>query len=379
MRIGGPPSGRAERAVMRGAARGAARAGLLAAAILAALGLTACAEKITTVDPSFTAPEGAASAQSGLAVWREIPNHLYIYVRGQPDADPPIPHVLVDSVTVATTLAGQLHGVIRDSTTSNSYQVYRREPNGGYRELYDFSAVPARRWFDRGWEIYHFTDPDTVVPTRTYIGRGVLGGAATLASPLTNEASDLVRAVQNITYTGPTGFDAIGNPSPLDSLFRMEWVPVQNAVAYYIHVYQWSFNLIHLEEQIASGMPAPLFIGKSLDILVAYMPAPSPPGARVAFTMPTPSARPVEARILTCRQTRYGQEYLVRISAVDANGQLIAYTYGSNSQELVGDIPGGISLPSSQFAVYPMGAVKVVPSRPHPAPNRARRVEAQRP
>ena len=382
MRHGSTPSGRAERAVRTGAAPTAAvRAGLLAAIALAALGLTACGEKITTVDPSFTAPEGAASTQSGLAVWREIPNHLYIYRRGNLDADPPIPHVLVDSVTMATPLPGQVHGVIHDSTVSNSYQVYRRETNGGYRVLYDFNAVPTRRWFDRGWEIYHFTDADTVVPTHTYLGRGVVGGGATATSPLTNEASDLVRSVQNITYTGGVGgVDRDNNPIPLDSLFTMKWLKVTNAVAYYIHVYQWSFNLIQLEEQIASGMPAPLFIGKSRDILVAYMPAPNPSPAELSFTMPTPNARPAEVRILTCRETRFGQEYLVRISAVDANGQLIAYTYGSNSQELNGVIPGGISLPTTQFAVFPLGAVKVVPTRPRrPEPNRAGRVAAQRP
>ena len=379
MSVGVPPSRRALRAETGQAPVAGVRAGLLAAVAMAALSLFGCAEKITTVDPSFTAPEGAASTQAGLGVWREIPNHLYIYRRGNLDADPPIPHVLVDSVTMATTLPGQIHGVIRDSTTSNSYQVYRREPNGAYRELYDFSAVPARRWFDRGWEIYHFTDPDTVVPTRTYLGRGVVGGGATLASPLTNEASDLVRSVENITYTGGTGFNVVGDPAPLDSLFQMKWQKVTNAVAYYIHVYQWSFNLIQLEEQIASGMPAPLFIGKSRDILVAYMPAPNPSPSEVTFTMPTPGARPAEARILTCRETRYGQEYLVRISAVDANGQLIAYTYGSNSQELT-VLPDGTTLPSSVFAVFPMGAVKVVPSRPHAqALNRAGRVATLHP
>jgi hypothetical protein len=379
MTVGVPPRRRALRAETGQAPVAGVRAGLLAAVAFAALSLCACAEKITTVDASFTAPEGAASTQAGLGVWREIPNHLYIYRRGNLDADPPIPHVLVDSVTMATTLPGQIHGVIRDSTTSNSYQVYRREPNGAYRELYDFSAVPTRRWFDRGWEIYHFTDPDTAVPTRTYLGRGVVGGGATLASPLTNEASDLVRSVQNITYTGGTGFNVVGDPSPLDSLFQMKWQKVTNAVAYYIHVYQWSFNLIQLEEQIASGMPAPLFIGKSRDILVAYMPAPNPSPTEVTFTMPTPGARPAEARILTCRQTRYGQEYLVRISAVDANGQLIAYTYGSNSQELT-VLPDGTTLPSTQFAVFPMGAVRVVPSRPHTqALNRAGRVAALHP
>jgi hypothetical protein len=342
----------------------AGRAAVLVAAGLASAGLLACAKKVTTVDPGFTAPEGAPSNQAGLAVWREIPNRFYIFQRGRPcTGTPPTPHVLLDSVKIVTSLPGQLHGVIRDSTPSNSYQVFRREPNGGYRELFDFTAVAARRWFDRGWEIYHFTDADSAVPTHTYVGRGVVGGAAALGSPLTNEGQDLVREIPNITYTGKTGIDVCGCVSPLDSLFLMEWKAVPNAAGYYIHVYQWSFNLIHVDEQIASGMPAPLFIGKSRDILVAYMLAPSPPGATVSFRMPAPGARPPEARVMTVRETRYGQEYFVRIAAVDAIGQLIAYTYGSFGQRL-SELPDGTQLPTSQFAVYPLGAVKVVPSRP---------------
>jgi hypothetical protein len=342
----------------------ATNAAVPAALVLLALCLASCADKITTVDPGLV-PEGAASTQSGLAVWREIPNHVYVYIRGNPTGDPPVPHVLIDSVTAVSPLPGQVHGVIRDSTTANAYQVYRRETNGGYTEIYDFTATAARKWFDRGWEIYHFTDADTTVPTRTYLGRGVVGGRATLGAPLTNEASDQVRAVHNINYRGATGFDSQGEASPLDSLFLMEWDAVENAVAYYIHVYQWSFNLINLDEQIASGMPAPLFIGKSRDVLVAYMPVPNPPpapGVRVLFRMPTPTATPSDVRILTVRETRYGQEYLVRIAAVDALGQLIAYTYGNNSQELA-SLPDGTTLPSTQFAAYPLGAVRVVPKR----------------
>src|SRR5262249_55777944 len=157
--------------------------------------------------------------------------------------------------------------------------------------------------------------------------------------------------------TGKTGQDVLGNPVPLDSLFLMEWRAVPGAVAYYIQVYQPSFNLVHLDERIESGMPAPLFIGKSHDILVAYMPVSEPQPDPVQFQMPTPDARPPEARILSVRQTHFGQDYLVRISAVDASGQLIAYTYGNDSAPIT-DLPDGSSLPPGQFAVYPLGAVK---------------------
>ena len=351
----------------------ALRTWLSLAVAVAALALASCADKLTTVDPG-AAPEGVASSQTGLTVWREIANRLYLFRRGDPENG--IPHVLVDSIPVSTPLPGQLHGVIRDSTAASGYQIYRREPSGGFTQLFDFTAFPTRRWIDRGWEIYHFTDPQIVVPTYTYQARGVVGGTTTIASPVTNEAHDTTTSVPNITYTGETGFNVVGDPVPLDSLFVMRWNRVPNAVAYFIHVYQPSFSLTNQAEQIASGMPAPLFIGKSLDILVAYMPAPDPQPSLLSFRMPTPDARPPEARVLTVRETRYGQEYLVRIAAVDAFGQLIAYTYGSFSVEITGEIMG-IPIPSGHFVVYPLGAVKVVPSRA-PAPAFAHRTGAGR-
>ena len=361
-----------------GRSRGARlRAGVLAAAALALLGTGACSDKITTVDATFTTPEGTASPQTGLVVWREIPNKLYIFDRGEVDPDCPVAttHVLVDSAAVATPLPGQLHGAILDSTPASAYQVFRRESNGGYRELFDFAPIAARKWIDRAWEVFHFTDPDSVVPSRTYRGRGVVGGTVTLTSPLTQEANKTVRAVEAIHYTGKTGFNACGfvDCAGLDSLFEMKWRPVTGAASYVIHVYQPSFSLTALEEQIASGMPAPLYIGKSVDILVAIMPAPNPSPPEIIFKMPTPSAHPAEARVMTVRQTRFGQEYLVRVSAVDANGQLIACTYGTFSQQLTDNLPGGVTVGSNQFAVYYLGAVRVVPTRPcPPIPNRAR-------
>lgn len=370
----------APRSVSAPAARRIPKAALLAVLAAAALGVGACSDKITSVDPSFVLPEGEASPLVGLAVWREIPNQLYIFRTGDPDAEPPVADVLLDSLEVETDPPGQLNGLIRDSTAASAYQVYRREPNGGVLQLFDFASEPTRRWVDRGWEIYHFIDPDTVVPTRTYLGRGIIAGNASPASPLTNTASDQVRSVVNLTYTGPIGFDGAGDPSPVDSLFPMQWRAVENAAGYYIHVYQPGFNLVRLVEQIESGRPAPLFIGKSRDILVAYLPVPSPPpapGTPVNFTMPSPNARPANARVMTVRQTRYGQEYLVRIAAVDGSNQLIAFTRGHFSQHIA-DLPNGVTLPGNLHAAYFLGAVKVTPSRPRPVPARSRTPEPAR-
>ena len=359
-----------------------ARARLLAAAVLlglVALAVGACSEKITTPDPDYIAPEGVPSPKAGLVVWREIPNRLYLFQTGEPCGDPPVPDLLLDSIIVVTDPPGTLHGMISDSTVADAYQVYRRESNGGILELFDFAYEPTRRWFDRGWEIYHFTDPDTAVPTRTYLGRGVVDGAVTPAAPVTNEASDQVRSVININYTGILGGqDCNHNPIPLDSLFVMEWESVPNATGYYIHVFQPSFNLIRLPEQIASGRPAPLFIGKSRDILIAYMPAQASQPARISLPMPTPGARPLEARVWTARATRFSQEYLVRIAAVDASNQLIAYTYGSYSQHIA-TLPDGTQLPASQHAAYFIGAARLLTTRdPNAFPAPARRTRSPR-
>ena len=83
-----------------------ARAAVLAAGTLAALGLASCSKKVTTVDSSFTSPEGVSSTQVGLTVWRELPNHLYIFRRGQPNADPPARTIRLGRIDLATGTAG---------------------------------------------------------------------------------------------------------------------------------------------------------------------------------------------------------------------------------------------------------------------------------
>src|SRR5207247_5648919 len=123
--------------------------------------------------------------------------------------------------------------------------------------------------------------------------------------------------------SGETGFNSIGQPEPLDSLFVMEWMPAPGAVGYYIQVYQPSFNLTSNFEQMESGVPAPIYAFKSRDILVAYIPAPSNPAARVSFRMPTPGARSkADTTLMTVRQTNFGQTSRVSIAPVDARADL---------------------------------------------------------
>ncbi len=342
------------------------RLGLAAALALAALGLAGCSKQKTTVEPSFSRPEGAPAAAGAaqLVLWREAPAIIEIWQdnlpMGRDDNDRRL-----STIPFGTDLPGRIRGLVLDSTAAGSYQILRRDPAGGYAELKDYLTIPTRRWLDLHWESYVFTDDDTAHALRTYIGRGVIGGAVTLTSPLTNEARDTSRVVANVNYTGSTGFDRDGNPVPLDSLFLMEWTAVPGAAGYYVQVYQPSFNLTTNGEQVMSGMPAPLFVGKSRDILLAYLPEPSPPTARVSLRVPRPGASPPRpgAHFMTVRGTNYGQEYRVRVAAVDALGRMIAFTYGSYGLPITADLPDGGTLLSGQYALYRLGAITVVPSR----------------
>jgi hypothetical protein len=354
-----------------------------AALIIAAGGLSGCSKKKLTADAGYSAPEGTVSGAARLVIWREIPTHIDTYT----DVNPPglgTEDQFLRRVDYGSDLPGRIHGIIFDSSAATGYQILRRDANGGYTQLKDFVAIPTRRWLDRHWKCFAFTDDDTTRASRTYIGRGVFGGVVTAASPLTNEARDTTVAIADIAYTGGTGIDIEGNPVPLDSLFTMKWDAVPNATGYYIHVYVPSFNLTTVREQIMSGMAAPVLVGKSRDILIAYVPAPNPPTPSMSLKMPVPTEVVPGARIMTARVTNYGTAYRVRVSAVDRLGRFIAYTSGSLGIPLTGNtgVPevGSLgSLPTGQYAIYRLGATTVIPSRRVTAAAMARAPEVDAP
>lgn len=343
----------------------APRWALVAVLALLASGLAGCSTKKTLVDADYTVPEGSASAAARLTLWRETPTTMRLYQDVLPLGAGP-EDVLLSVIPFGSDRPGRIHGVIFDSTAASAYQIMRKDQDGGLSQLNGYLAMPTRRWLDRQWEFYSFTDDDTAKLSRTYIGRGVVGGVVTASSPLTNAVRDTSRAYPTINYAGNTGIANDGTPVPLDSLFLMEWAAAPGAAGYYVHVYQPAFNLVTPREQVLSGLPAPLFIGKSRDILMAYVPAASPQPATVTLRMPTPNAIVPGARIFTVRPTAYGQEYRVRIAAVDNLGRMISVTTGDNGIPLIGSLPDGTPLSSTQYATYPLGAVRVLPSRSHP-------------
>lgn len=325
------------------------RALLLAgfAALLAA----GCSKKVTSVSESYTSPEGTESPNSRLVVFPDYPiARTYIA-----DFSPPGPSETdrVDSVVILRKGSPTtMNGMIFDGTAAGGFQVFRREQGGGMRLLSDFVIEPSHRWLDSQWEFYSFRDDD---PTRlappTYRARGLLSGAATERSPLTNLATSSDTALADIGLRilhGSPPFEAY-----TDSLFTLAWNAVPGAVGYYLHVFQFRNDLRDELERTLAGVPAPFFEGKSKDLYAAFFP-------------PTVTQHKLGGgggTLFTRRQTFFGQIYYARVSAVDAEGRMIATSRLGDDR--IGPYEEG-------YTLQPLSAIAVVTSRVPPLePTRA--------
>jgi hypothetical protein len=306
------------------------RIAALAAVVVVALALAGCTKKVTVVDAGYTAPEGSFSADARLIVYPD----LAITVENWLDRLPEGPSE-EDSLTSTDQLAvapGTLHGVIVDGTPATAYQVLRREGNGGFAQLNDYLLTPTVRFLDSEWEIYTFHDarPSGFNPP-SYVGRGVVSGEVTAQSPLTNLAEEAGSAVPALTYTGST--------APPDSNIPMSWDAVPGAVGYWIQIYQFRGGS---QEQLLEAQPSPFVTSQARNFFVGYVAAPA-----TSYQLGQPGAL-----VLARKPLLRSVEYLVRITAVDANGNLLAYTYGDwEYLRAVGT-----------YQRYRVGAVRVIPS-----------------
>lgn len=317
------------------------RLALLALGVLALpLLLAGCGKKVTSADASYTLVEGTPNANARLLSWPDTPTG-YAEFADLGGIGPTEEDTLLAEYVVYRTGADTQRLMLLDGTAASGYQLLRRAQNGGYEKLRDFTVQASRKWLTSQWEIYESFDyaPSGFWPP-TYIGRGLLGGVATGLSPLTNTAkAEMPMAdLQLIDYAG--------NRAPVDSLFTMEWTPVTGAAGYWIHVYQFASSATD-EEKLLSGAPSPVWNGLVNDYLVAFV-----PGGTTTYRFGNSGAE-----ILAKRAPLRGQTYLVRITAVDANGQLVGAT--------VGDF--ALKQGDGFFDIYPLGAFAVVPGSRSPA------------
>jgi hypothetical protein len=308
--------------------RVALAAALFAAALAAMAG---CAKKVTSVDANFTLPEGTPSADARLILFPDVPIQVVNW-KDNGATGPDNSDSLLDTTYIQVSSPNVVHAMIFDGTPASGYQVLRRESNGGLLPLKDFVIRPTRRFLQSQWELYTFDDPTpTGYHPPTYVGRGVVSDQITRLSPLTNTASLSASSVPALTY--------VGNREPTDTLISMKWTPLPEAAGYWIHVYQFTGGS---EDKILSSRAAPFATGDTRDYFVGYVAAPAD-----TYKIGKPGAL-----VLTRKPLISNNEYIVRVSAVDAAGQMIGFTYGDE------DFVQG----QNSYRVYRVGGARV---RPH--------------
>lgn len=291
---------------------------LALAALALPAALAGCSKKITSVDAGYTQLEGTPDPNAQLMVWQDLP----VEVRYYDDLGTPGPSqadTLLSIEQVYRTGPGAVQSMLLDGGLASGFEFFRRSSNGGFEPMRDYVVNSPRKWLDSHWELYELTDshPSGFSPA-TYVARGLLAGATTTNSPLTNAAQVAGPTSRALVYTGNLF------PARSDTNFTMSWGPVTGAAGYWVHVYQFRSDA-STNEVIASGSPSPVWNGRVRDQFVGYVPAPA-----TSFKL---GSHQMGVRVLTYKPPISGQVYLVRVSAVDANGQLIA-TSGTDFEHL---------------------------------------------
>jgi hypothetical protein len=295
---------------------GRVRAALLGFALLSGLG---CAKKVTSVDPSFTTPEGKVTANSILVLNRNLGNPEFLFKEFKPfsDREPagPSPGDTLASTELALLgTEGVVEGLVFDSTQASRYQVFHRESNGGLRQLFDYDLLPKQRWLDTQWEKYSWVD-QRIEPDPGYEARGLVGGTASAGSPISNAASSPFESFGEI-YAIPITF-----PEPLnDTVLVVSWPSVPGAAGYFLHAYEFraDFNRTHqLNITVAQGAPRPINDGQVSDALLSYISEGTQCGVG-----------PVGEHLLAGRGISKSSAQIVRVTAIDCSGRLLGFSPG---------------------------------------------------
>lgn len=282
-------------------------AAALFAGLLASLALAGCGKKQVAVDPGRVL-EGENTGVSRLIM---NPNLGIIASVRVSDPGGSGGTVLVPIALLYLERPGLPKALLLDNSTAGAFTIHASDAQTGAHEILPFPLRPYVRWLDGGWEAYDATLPGGGRQD-TYQGRGLIQGAVTARSPLTNQARvDALPA----TFAVRIGHgDPDGDPLPFtDSLFTLIWDPVPGAASYLIHVFQPRSDSRD-RDKADLVVPRPIGIGKTRDYFVGIL-----PGTAVRYTLGDPGAT-----ILTRRQTFKAQVYFARVTALDAQGRMLA-------------------------------------------------------
>jgi hypothetical protein len=145
----------------------------------------------------------------------------------------------------------------------------------------------------------------------------------------------------------------------------MEWEAVAGAVGYWVHVYQLTDQ--SGDEIIQSGIPAPLYLAVTQDYFIGYFPeatAARPVGFPTRRSYRIGDPLPSMGRRVTQRTLLNSQLYLVRVAAIGAAGELLAYTGESEAIQVFRD--------EGSYQAFPLGGALINTFAPPPPPGAAR-------
>jgi hypothetical protein len=273
----------------------------LAAVVLVALAMAGCSKKITAADPSYTSPEGTTETSAQQIVYPDLPVAVQLWKLRRTNCDECV-DTLMSTSPVYVTGPGGINGMILDGTAASSYEILRRELNGGYAPLYDYVLNPSLRFPQSGWKLFAWQDrrPSGFDPP-TYLGRGVVSGVVTTTTPLTNVAVDHEVVVENIFLVS-------------DSLRSIGYTPVTSATGYIAQVYEMKNG--YEDAALFNAAPAPIASQDHRDFLVDWLPATD--------------------GIIDNSQVKHllkfgfipGAFYALRMAAVDGQGRLVGFSSG---------------------------------------------------
>ena len=311
------------------------------AGLLALAALTGCSKK-TTAPGSRPLPEGVQNGSMLMTSWPEQASIWFTI------ADPATPDTPSDDFVSQLgedyyqDPAG-VRSATMDASQSNEMQVFTIGDDGNAHELNDFLLAPTLRFIGRDLDVYEFEDlaPGT---TPAYVGRGAFDGVITTTSPVSNVTRVTGPISDNLDYTAaPKG--AAG-----DSVLNVQFTEDPRAEFYVVEINDAnavlgsgsSFSI----ERRSRALPSPLLPGTApLQSGIILMPAGT---GLVGFNV-------------TISSRFWPLSFYVRITAFDANGQLINRV-NDYFRTLVRD--GNLNLATYE----PLGgAVTVLDPYPNPA------------
>jgi hypothetical protein len=295
---------------------------LRAGAWVAALLLVSSCSKKHLANMPYPDVMGTVTTSAQLIVYPDVPLTTYVF---SDTADASTGHravcsdddELIGTFVERSTTTNTVHGFIFDFTPADAYQVFRLE-GSGYRLLKDYPLQPVKRYPLGNADVFLFDDPSaTPAAFQDYVARGITAGAITPTSPLSEVGHITTTPTASILYTGRTNIcgDIPGSgEAPPDSLLPMSWTSVPGAAWYWVQIFQYGTGA----DVLASRFPAPAFVGRTVDYFLALF-----PGTVTSYKIGDPL--PPGTHLLTQKTLLNNTDYAVRITAVNSDGELIAY------------------------------------------------------